>query len=207
MPHYPRHRRPGWPSSSEEGHAGSVDIERLGLLIGLPLITFLSAFRAGSLTIYPASLAPSAPCMEPGNGLIDGLSLLDLEERVRRAATAPRQAIEFHLECGGQRRNRTADASLFRAALYQLSYLAITLRGMLPGRNLKPLYPKHPTFHAGCNCSSAVPVVFSTSACRLLPCASMVTMAGKPFTRRCHIASGIPNSIRLTSRTSSTVLA
>ena len=25
---------------------------------------------------------------------------------------------------GGQRRNRTADASLFRAALYQLSYLA-----------------------------------------------------------------------------------
>ena len=29
------------------------------------------------------------------------------------------------LECGGQGRNRTADASLFRAALYQLSYLAI----------------------------------------------------------------------------------
>ena len=29
-----------------------------------------------------------------------------------------------HLECGGQGRNRTADASLFRAALYQLSYLA-----------------------------------------------------------------------------------
>jgi hypothetical protein len=27
---------------------------------------------------------------------------------------------------GGQGRNRTADASLFRAALYQLSYLAIT---------------------------------------------------------------------------------
>jgi hypothetical protein len=26
--------------------------------------------------------------------------------------------------CGGQGRNRTADASLFRAALYQLSYLA-----------------------------------------------------------------------------------
>jgi hypothetical protein len=26
---------------------------------------------------------------------------------------------------GGQGRNRTADASLFRAALYQLSYLAI----------------------------------------------------------------------------------
>ena len=28
-------------------------------------------------------------------------------------------------KCGGQGRNRTADASLFRAALYQLSYLAI----------------------------------------------------------------------------------
>jgi hypothetical protein len=28
---------------------------------------------------------------------------------------------------GGQGRNRTADASLFRAALYQLSYLAILL--------------------------------------------------------------------------------
>jgi hypothetical protein len=30
------------------------------------------------------------------------------------------------LKYGGQGRNRTADASLFRAALYQLSYLAIT---------------------------------------------------------------------------------
>src|SRR4029453_2871852 len=29
------------------------------------------------------------------------------------------------LESGGQGRNRTADASLFRAALYQLSYLAV----------------------------------------------------------------------------------
>jgi hypothetical protein len=28
---------------------------------------------------------------------------------------------------GGQGRNRTADASLFRAALYHLSYLAISL--------------------------------------------------------------------------------
>jgi hypothetical protein len=40
--------------------------------------------------------------------------------------------------CGGQGRNRTADASLFRAALYHLSYLA-TSRGTrnaqaLPGR-------------------------------------------------------------------------
>src|SRR5579863_3708473 len=30
--------------------------------------------------------------------------------------------------CGGQGRNRTADASLFRAALYQLSYLAGTAK-------------------------------------------------------------------------------
>ena len=29
---------------------------------------------------------------------------------------------------GGQGRNRTADAGLFRAALYQLSYLAVGLR-------------------------------------------------------------------------------
>ena len=28
-------------------------------------------------------------------------------------------------KCGGQGRNRTADASLFRAALYRLSYLAV----------------------------------------------------------------------------------
>ncbi len=32
------------------------------------------------------------------------------------------------LECGGQGRNRTADASLFRAALYRLSYLAVSLK-------------------------------------------------------------------------------
>src|SRR5262252_8058826 len=35
---------------------------------------------------------------------------------------------KFQVVCdGGQGRNRTADASLFRAALYQLSYLAIGL--------------------------------------------------------------------------------
>jgi hypothetical protein len=40
------------------------------------------------------------------------------------AAAAPTNYVEaFHLN-GGQGRNRTADASLFRAALYQLSYLA-----------------------------------------------------------------------------------
>ena len=35
------------------------------------------------------------------------------------------RAIELTMLDGGQGRNRTADASLFRAALYQLSYLAI----------------------------------------------------------------------------------
>src|SRR4051812_48800123 len=34
----------------------------------------------------------------------------------------------FCLRDGGQGRNRTADASLFRAALYRLSYLAASLR-------------------------------------------------------------------------------
>ncbi len=33
-------------------------------------------------------------------------------------------------ECGGQGRNRTADASLFRAALYRLSYLANVLNSL-----------------------------------------------------------------------------
>jgi hypothetical protein len=37
---------------------------------------------------------------------------------------------------GGQRRNRTADASLFRAALYQLSYLAIS--GWTAPRRARP---------------------------------------------------------------------
>ena len=34
----------------------------------------------------------------------------------------------------------------------------------------------------------------SMSLCRLLPCASIVTIAGKSLTVRCHIASGVPNS-------------
>ena len=41
----------------------------------------------------------------------------------------------------------------------------------------------------------------STSSWRLLPWASMVTMAGKSFTVRCHIASGVPNSINETPST------
>ncbi len=98
------------------------------------------------------------------------------------------------LKNGGQGRNRTADASLFRAALYQLSYLA--------GEVL--VYQR---LHASCNAASAAPVLVSMSACRLWPCASIVTIAAKPFTRMCHIASGMPNSIRCTPRTCSTVRA
>jgi hypothetical protein len=55
--------------------------------------------------------------------------------------------------------------------------------------------------------ASASPVAFSTSACKLLPCASMVTMAAKFFTRRRHMDSGMPNSGRYTPSTSSTVRA
>jgi hypothetical protein len=49
--------------------------------------------------------------------------------------------------------------------------------------------------------ASAWPVASSTPAWRLLPWASMVTMVRKFFTRRCHIASGIPNSIKCTPTT------
>jgi hypothetical protein len=42
--------------------------------------------------------------------------------------------------CGGQGRNRTADASLFRAALYRLSYLAAGRRN---SQFTKPLSDKH----------------------------------------------------------------
>ena len=52
--------------------------------------------------------------------------------------------------------------------------------------------------------SSMTAEAFSTSACSEFPCASIVTIAGKSFTRRCHIASGIPNSRRFTSSTCST---
>ena len=45
--------------------------------------------------------------------------LLHLRFAQNRRAAEPEKGIS-----GGQRRNRTADASLFRAALYQLSYLA-----------------------------------------------------------------------------------
>ena len=57
------------------------------------------------------------------------------------------------------------------------------------------------------NLASTAAEAFSTSACSELPCASMVTMAGKSVTRSRHIASGMPNSSSFTSRTSSMHLA
>lgn len=50
--------------------------------------------------------------------------------------------------------------------------------------------------------ASTAAEAFSTSAWSELPCASIVTMAGKSVTRRCHMASGMPNSSRFTSSTS-----
>ena len=47
----------------------------------------------------------------------------------------------------------------------------------------------------------------SMSLCRLLPCASIVTIAGKSLTVRCHIASGVPNSSSETPSTRSIVRA
>ena len=43
------------------------------------------------------------------------------------------------------------------------------------------------------NVSNTAPDSSSTSLCKLLPCESIVTIAGKSWTSRCHIASGVPN--------------
>ena len=111
-----------------------------------------------------------------------------------------RNRAKYLKTCGGQGRNRTADASLFRAALYQLSYLAGKFQFSRPSRSAA-------ANHTFSSAARASPVSFSTSACRLLPCASIVTIAMKSRTRRCHIASGIPNSIRCTPSTFSIVRA
>jgi hypothetical protein len=42
--------------------------------------------------------------------------------------------------------------------------------------------------------SRCAPDSCSMSLCKLFPCASIVTMAGKSLTIKCHIASGVPNS-------------
>jgi hypothetical protein len=52
------------------------------------------------------------------------------------------------------------------------------------------------------NFASSAAEAFSTSAWRLFPCESIVTIAGKSFTLICHIASGMPNSRKSTPVTS-----
>src|SRR5688500_6389982 len=66
------------------------------------------------------------------------------------------------------------------------------------GGSLRSRLQAHSWMRICCNCSNASPVSRATPACRLLPCASIVTIAMKRFTRRCHIASGIPKSIQCT---------
>jgi site-specific recombinase XerC len=68
----------------------------------------------------------------------------------------------------------------------------------LPGRQSAIVTDpcRGPPCYRVASAASSSPVAFSTSACRLLPCASMVTMAANPFTFRRHMASGMPNSIR-----------
>ena len=53
------------------------------------------------------------------------------------------------------------------------------------------------------NLDSRMDEALCTSACSELPWESMVTMAGRSLTRRCHMASGMPNSSRWTPFTSS----
>lgn len=55
--------------------------------------------------------------------------------------------------------------------------------------------------------ASSTAVDSSTSLCSELPCASIVTMAAKSSTSRCHMASGMPNSSQSTPATFFTVRA
>jgi hypothetical protein len=88
----------------------------------------------------------------------------------------------------------------FQGRALPLSYLANKFS--VTNGSCGPLHSQ-----AFCSASRAEPLSCSTAACRLLPCASMVTIAANPSTRNCHIASGIPNSSRFTPRTSRTVRA
>ena len=54
----------------------------------------------------------------------DSYEVADAKLQGRPGSRAVRIPCKCLINCGGQGRNRTADASLFRAALYQLSYLA-----------------------------------------------------------------------------------
>ena len=65
---------------------------------------------------------------------------------------------------GGQGRNRTADASLFRAALYRLSYLAFGTRKIsLTNRRSDP-YSNQQPLYTGWSCSKLAAVADSTPA-------------------------------------------
>src|SRR5208283_1026644 len=113
----------------------------------------------------------------------------------------PESSVCKCLECGGQGRNRTADASLFRAALYRLSYLAIGGNFSLPNDSMKAAPSVADAVPAayvatGTSFSNSCPEAVSTDSCKLWPCESIVTIASKSFTLRCHIASGMPNSSR-----------
>src|SRR5208283_4026394 len=55
-------------------------------------------------------------------------------------------------------------------------------------KGVAPCRYRFPTF------SSSAPVEAATSACRELPCESMVTMAGKSRASNTHMASGTPSS-------------
>ena len=78
-----------------------------------------------------------------------------------------------------------------RAPLVQMRKTAVHLSGYGSGHRVT----------GSANFSSSVADALSTSAWRLLPRASIVTIAGKSFTRMCHIASGTPNSRKSTPST------
>jgi hypothetical protein len=80
-------------------------------------------------------------------------------------------------------------------------------RGTQPVHTLGTAAAGHHTVSGAANFASSAPEDFSTSACMLLPRASIVTITGKSLTRRCHIASGMPNSRKSTPDTSTIHLA
>jgi len=106
---------------------------------------------------------------------------------------------------------KTSGAEPLRALAPCLGVLG-ALRVSLFAAKLAPMAPSPPNTQPKvleCICESKhyvntgsaslaiiVADAFSTSAWREFPCASIVTMAGKSLTRRCHMASGIPNSNR-----------
>ena len=99
-----------------------------------------------------------------------------------------------------------------KPAMKEFGVSQIRLRPRKRGRAGHPLVTAHlPRLRRGEFTNSPSPPTVSRcfpdscsiSLCRLFPCASMVTIAGKSLTRRCHIASGVPNSSSDTSSTPS----